>query len=116
MAAVAQIANTVNWPGPLTTEWWSVLIAGGASSLAAAIGLPGPAAAQVAGIAAPIILALVYAFVRAQTKGALADALKAIFPQAQDVAGAGGADVGGPGGGVATGASGTAGAPGAGSV
>lgn len=81
-AAVAQLANTVTRPGPLTTEWWSVLIAGAVSSISAAIGLPGPAAAQVAGIVAPIVLALVYAFVRARTKGALAEALKALFPQA----------------------------------
>jgi hypothetical protein len=81
-AAIAQISNTITRPGPLTMEWWSVLIAGAASAALAAAGLPGSSAAQVAGIAAPIILALVYAFVRAQTKGALADALKAIFPQA----------------------------------
>jgi hypothetical protein len=81
-AAVAQVASTVARPGPLTTEWWSVLVAGAASSILAAIGLPGSAAAQVAAIVAPVVLALVYAFVRTQTKGALADALAAIFPQA----------------------------------
>ncbi len=84
MAAVAKIANTVSRPGPLTSEWWSVIIGGGVSSLLAAVGLPGPTATQVAAIAAPVVLALVYAFVRARTKGALADALKAIFPQAQN--------------------------------
>ena len=27
-AAVAQVANTVARPGPLTTEWWTVLAGG----------------------------------------------------------------------------------------
>jgi hypothetical protein len=81
-AALAQISNTAARPGPLTTEWWTVLIAGAVSSVLALVGVPGSAAAQVAGIVAPIAIALVYAFVRAHTKDALADALKAIFPQA----------------------------------
>jgi hypothetical protein len=34
-AAVAQIANTVARPGPLTTEWWTVLVAGAVSSVLA---------------------------------------------------------------------------------
>lgn len=83
-AAVAHITNTAARPGALTTEWWTVLIAGAASAALAVFGVSGPAAAQVAGIAAPMVLALVYAFVRAHTKGALADALKALFPQADD--------------------------------
>jgi hypothetical protein len=99
-ASLANMANTAARPGALTTEWWTVLIAGAASYVLAKIGLPGPTAAQVAGIAAPILLALVYAYVRARTKGALADALKAIFPQAGDAPGAaaGVAAVGAPGG------------------
>ena len=86
-AALAQIANTAARPGPLTTEWWTVLIAGAISSILAVVGLPGSASAQVAGIVAPIAIALVYAFVRAHTKGALADALKAILPQAATTVG-----------------------------
>lgn len=84
--AVAQISNAVTRPGPLTTEWWSVIMAGAVSSVLAAIGLPGSSAAQVAGIVAPVVLALVYAFVRTQHKGALADALQAVFPQANEAA------------------------------
>lgn len=83
---VTQLSNTVARPGALSTEWWTVLIAGAVSSALAVIGLPGSAAAQVAGIVAPILLALAYAFVRAHTKGALADALEAIFPQAGSAA------------------------------
>jgi len=80
--AVANMTNTATRPGPLTTEWWSVLIAGAVSSVLGAVGLPGPVGAQIAAIAAPIVLALAYAFVRGQTKGALADALTAVLPQA----------------------------------
>ena len=80
--ALAQVANTAARPGVLTTEWWSVILAGAISSVMAIVGLPGGTATQVAGIVAPIVLALVYAFVRSQTKGALADALQAVFPQA----------------------------------
>jgi hypothetical protein len=81
-AAVAQITNTVARPGPLTTEWWTILLAGAVSSVLALVGLPGSAATQIAGVVAPIAIALVYAYVRARTKGALADALEAIFPEA----------------------------------
>lgn len=97
--AVTRIANTINRPGPLTTEWWSVLIAGALSTVLAVIGLPGSAATQVAAIIAPIALALVYAYVRSRTKGALADALTAIFPQALSQASAshnGAPDLNGP--------------------
>jgi hypothetical protein len=79
---VAQISNTVSRPGALTTEWWSIVIAGAASAGLALTGIPGSEAAQVAGIIAPIVLALVYVFVRTRTKGALAEVLHAVFPQA----------------------------------
>jgi len=79
---VAQISNTVTRPGALTTEWWTVVIAGAASAGLALTGVPGSEAAQVAGIIAPILLALVYVFVRTRTKGALAEVLQAVFPQA----------------------------------
>ena len=79
---VAQIANTVTRPGALTTEWWTVVIAGAASAALALTGIPGSEAAQVAGVIAPIVLALVYVFVRTRTKGALAEVLQAVFPQA----------------------------------
>jgi hypothetical protein len=80
--AMANAVNTASRPGPLTTEWWTVLVAGALSSTLSAVGLPGSAAAQVAAIVAPIVLALTYAFIRAQTKGSLASALTAVFPQA----------------------------------
>ena len=81
-AAIAAIANTVARPGPLTTEWWTMLLGGGVSALLAQVHLPGGTAAQVSAIAAPVIVSLVYAFVRSHTKGALADILKELFPQA----------------------------------
>ena len=86
---VAQISNTVTRPGALTTEWWTVVISGAASAGLALTGVPGSEAAQVAGIIAPIVLALVYVFVRTRTKGALADVLQAVFPQADAPAQAG---------------------------
>lgn len=58
------------------------MIAGAASAGLALTGVPGSEAAQVAGIIAPIALALVYVFVRTRTKGALAEVLQAVFPQA----------------------------------
>lgn len=81
---VAQISNTVTRPGPLTSEWWTIVIAGAASTVLALTGLPGSDVAQVAGIVAPIVLALIYALVRLRTKGALAEVLQAVFPQADD--------------------------------
>jgi hypothetical protein len=80
--AMANAINTASRSGPLTTEWWTVLLAGALSTTLGTLGLPGSAAAQVAAIAAPIVLALAYAFARAHTKGALASALTAVFPQA----------------------------------
>lgn len=82
LAGVAQISNTVTRPGALTTEWWSVVIAGVVSTVLALTGLPGSEAAQVAGIIAPILLAVIYVFVRSRTKGALAAVLQGVFPQA----------------------------------
>lgn len=80
--AVAHATNVVTRPGIFTTEWWTVIGGGGLSAILAAVGVSGPAAAQVAGIAAPAVLALVYAYARSQTKGALAAALKVVFPPA----------------------------------
>jgi hypothetical protein len=80
--AIANASNTVSRPGPLTTEWWTVLVATAVSAVLGVVGIKGSAGAQVATIVAPIVLALAYAFVRAHTKGALADALRAVFPQA----------------------------------
>ena len=49
---VAQISNTVARPGALTTEWWTVVIAGAASAVLALSGVPGSVATRVAAPAA----------------------------------------------------------------
>ena len=43
-------------------------------------GSPGSGAAQVAGILAPVLVSLVYVFVRGQEKRALADVLRLVLP------------------------------------
>jgi hypothetical protein len=58
------------------------VLAGAVSALLAGFGGQGAAAAQVAAIVSPIVLAHAYAFIRSHTKGALAGALQAAFPQA----------------------------------
>jgi hypothetical protein len=80
--SIVQMSNTVTRPGILTTEWWMGLIALGVSAALAVVGVSSSQAVEVAATVAPIVLALVYAFVRAHTKGGLADALQSIFPQA----------------------------------
>jgi hypothetical protein len=80
--AIANLSNTVSRPGPLTTEWWTVLVATGLTTLLGIVGVKGSTATQLAATVAPVVLALAYAFVRAHTKGALANALAAVFPQA----------------------------------
>jgi hypothetical protein len=80
--AIAHLTNAVSRPGPLTTEWWTVLIATLLSTVLGVVGVTSNTATQIAATAAPIVLALAYAFTRAHTKSALATALSAIFPQA----------------------------------
>jgi hypothetical protein len=80
--AIAHLTNTVSRPGPLTTEWWTVLIATTLSTVLGVVGVKGSAGTQIAATAAPVVLAVGYAFVRAHTKGVLAKALLAVFPQA----------------------------------
>jgi hypothetical protein len=86
----------VTRPGALTTEWWTVVIAGAVSTVLAATGIPGSQATQLAGIIAPIALALTYVLVRSKTKGALAELLHAVFPQADQPAPAADAKPGTP--------------------
>jgi hypothetical protein len=80
--AIAHLTNAVSRPGPLTTEWWTVLIATTLSTVLGVVGVKGSTGTQIAATAAPVVLAIGYAFVRAHTKGVLAQALSAAFPQA----------------------------------
>lgn len=85
--AVAQITSTLALPGSADDGMVDGSCCRSVSSVLALVGLPGSAAAQVAGIVAPIVIALVYVFSRARTKGALADALKTISSQCAYAAG-----------------------------
>jgi hypothetical protein len=80
--ALAQVANTISRPGVLTTEWWTLVISAVASATIGLVGVSSNTAAQFAGTIAPVAVALIYALVRAHTKGALADVLQAAFPAA----------------------------------
>lgn len=97
-SVLAQVANTVARPGVFTTEWWTVIIAGIASSIIGIFGVSSNTASQVTATIAPAALALIYAFVRSYTKGSLAGVLEAVFPQSGGSAlVATGADSGQPG-------------------
>jgi hypothetical protein len=66
--------------GYLTTEWWTTVAAGLLSAVLALVGLAGPAAAQITGILAPVLVAGLYAVVRTMHKSALAEVLSAALP------------------------------------
>ena len=82
------IASAVGRRGYLTTEWWTTVLAALLSAALGLVGLHGPAAAQVTGILAPILVAGVYAVVRTRHKSTLAQLAAAAFPQADPPAGA----------------------------
>ena len=59
--ALAQIANTAARPGALTTEWWTLVVAGIASSVIGAVGVSSNTATQVSAVIAPVAVGLIYA-------------------------------------------------------
>ncbi len=81
-SSLSPITNTVARPGILTTEWWTLIVAGVTSAAIGIVGVSNNTATQIATTAAPVAVALIYAFVRGHTKGALADVLQAVFPEA----------------------------------
>src|ERR1700722_9753932 len=92
-SALAQVANTAARPGVLTTEWWTLVVAGIASSVIGAVGVSSNTATQIAAVIAPVAVGVIYAFTRAHTKGILADVLEAAFPQSGAGAATGNAGV-----------------------
>ncbi len=76
------IASAASRRGYLTTEWWTTVLAAVLSTVLGLVGLHGPAAAQAAGILAPVLVAAVYAFARTRHKSALAQLAALAFPQA----------------------------------
>ena len=74
------ISGALQRRGYLTTEWWTTVAAGLLSAVLALVGVAGPAAAQVTGILAPVLVAVVYAVVRTMHKSALAAVLSAALP------------------------------------
>jgi hypothetical protein len=81
-AALAAASNSLARRGYLTTEWWTTIIGGALSAVLALVHVSGSNATHVAAVAAPALLAGLYAFTRTMHKSALATALGAVFPQA----------------------------------
>ena len=81
--AIAHLTNTVSRTGPFDDRMVDCpdrcpLL----STVLGVVGVKGSAGTQIAATAAPVVLAIGYAFVRAHTKGVLAKALFAPLPQA----------------------------------
>ena len=102
---LALIADAVGRRGYLTTEWWTTVLAALLSAALGLVGLHGPAAAQVTGILAPVLVAGVYALVRTRHKSVLAQLAAAAFPQAQPGPARPAEAAGGPAGGGPAGSS-----------
>lgn len=81
-AALAAVSKSLTRRGYLTTEWWTTIIGGALSAVLALVHVKGSSAAQVVAIAAPAVLAALYAIVRTMHKSSLASALGDAFPQA----------------------------------
>lgn len=81
-AVLADVSNSLVARGRLTTEWWTTLIGGALSAVLALVHVHGSTGTQIVAIAAPALLAGVYAIVRTMHKSALASTLRDVFPQA----------------------------------
>jgi hypothetical protein len=76
--------------GYFTTEWWTTIIGGALSTVLALVHVNGSSATHVVAVAAPALLAGLYAITRTLHKSALATALTELFPQATQPTGPGG--------------------------
>jgi len=70
--------------GYLTTEWWTTVIGGALSAILAVVHINASSATHVVAVAAPALLAGLYAITRTMHKSALASALADVLPQAGD--------------------------------
>lgn len=81
-AALTGISDSLARRGYLTTEWWTTVIGGALSAVLALVHVGGSSATHVVAVAAPAVLAALYAITRTVHKSALASALGAVLPQA----------------------------------
>lgn len=75
VATVGAISDALCRRGYLTTEWWTTVVASLLTLSLSYVGVPGPTAAKVVVIAAPVVIAAVYAAARTMHKSALASLL-----------------------------------------
>ena len=80
-SSLSPITNTVARPGILTTEWWTLIVAGVTSAAIGIVGVSNNTATQIATTAAPVAVALIYAFVRGHTKGVSLTCYKRCSPK-----------------------------------
>jgi hypothetical protein len=79
VAAVEAISNALCRRGYLTTEWWTTIVGAALTVALTYVGMPGPAVAKVVVVAAPVVVAAVYAVARTIHKSALAGLLAHIL-------------------------------------
>jgi hypothetical protein len=89
-AVLQAVSQSLVRRGYLTTEWWTTIVGGALSAVLALIHINASSATHVVAVAAPALLAALYALTRTMHKSALASALADVFPQA------GGADTAAP--------------------
>jgi hypothetical protein len=98
-AVLKDVSSSLLRRGYLTTEWWTTVIGGALSTLLALVHINASSATHVVAVAAPAVLAGLYALTRTMHKTALASALSDAFPQAAAAAAAtGGHAAGAPAG------------------
>jgi hypothetical protein len=81
LAALNAVSESLVRRGYLTTEWWTTIIGGAVSAILALVHINASSATHVVAVAAPAILAALYAVTRTMHKSALASALGDLFPQ-----------------------------------
>ena len=81
-AVLDDVSKSLVRRGYFTTEWWTTIIGGGLSAVLALVHVSGSSATQVVAVAAPALLAGLYAITRTMHKTAIARSVSDLFPQA----------------------------------
>ncbi len=81
-AVLQEVSESLVRRGYLTTEWWTTVVGGAVSAILALVHINASSATHVVAVAAPAVLAGLYAVTRTMHKSALAAALADVFPQA----------------------------------
>jgi hypothetical protein len=84
---LASVSKQLLRRGYFTTEWWTTIIGGALSTVLALVHVNGSSATHVVAVAAPALLAGLYAITRTLHKSTLASTLTELFPQATQTAG-----------------------------